>query len=998
MSNRFNTILGKVLISLWVLYVVIGYLIYRPYYIKSVSESPYFGVLLTLVLIGAVLAFVFSKFKWGIRPYVAYLVMLLFMMIIYGGVTADQDAIVDLGGQRFLAFVVNQVVLHLSVMVIFIACYVLGDWTRLIDKSRFGSLEYKFIAIVLGIIGLSIATFILTSLGIGTQYPIMGLVVVILLARYKVILELLENDITRKWLSTRASSIDYGLFFFILIAVAFYFIGAYKLFPIGFDSAAKYQNISNIVFETGSLVPGQAPYYWSLFTSIGAIMFGSISVSIFLSHAALVLVLIGLYCLSSKLLSLRYSMLFIAFLAYLPGISFLSYFDAKVDLGYVAILLAGLVYYTTYIRDYQEGVKTNWIKVYATIGLIIGFAVGVKYLAILYAAGIVGVILYRWGGARLILSNVFLFSGVLLFFNVQKFGYLDISQVERWGIVISSLVLSLGLLLSQRNIFKGKEWQKILKYISVMTLAALVVFSPCMIKNGIESNGLDFKNIMLGSSSSSARESFNYQWLEENGIDYKLSEDIRQTYLDNVHEGAADGLDVPDSVMVASFYKLYKNDRDKLKDLVYDKAVSGKKIEIERYLGYELGVMKYLSLPIDLTNGTNMLRNRAGDYGYLLLLILPIILLLTSKVNKLVWWSKLVVIFVLSGLSIASSFDHLGVSTFQEYLSKVITPNYVSDGAFNGFVEGFLYLQYSFGELFGGLHGILSQVPFSLSVLLCIIVTLFMIYGMRVTWRSLPLVARLLTTVAITFTFFWLVIGNAIPFYGLPAILLLFLLCFYWIEHSVPSGDLQLLNWVKRVFVVSVGLSLFLSYFVLFTNYSNQWKISDKLFERAFLFDASHFNGATYTFDKMMPRHREAVDILNDDLDKKIYRIGTFLNYHIKNNTERVVEDNQLNLFARTSEKLVNKADFIEALKKGGFKYIVFDLKSAVNDTNSNLEQSQRVQSLVSVLGNNPNLDIAFTDRIVERKDPNTGETKRLYGLGGGKTVADGSVAIFKIK
>ena len=81
MSNRFNTILGKVLISLWVLYVVIGYLIYRPYYIKSVSESPYFGVLLTLVLIGAVLAFVFSKFKWGIRPYVAYLVMLLFMMI-----------------------------------------------------------------------------------------------------------------------------------------------------------------------------------------------------------------------------------------------------------------------------------------------------------------------------------------------------------------------------------------------------------------------------------------------------------------------------------------------------------------------------------------------------------------------------------------------------------------------------------------------------------------------------------------------------------------------------------------------------------------------------------------------------------------------------------------------------------------------------------------------------------------------------------------------------
>ena len=110
--------------------------------------------------------------------------------------------------------------------------------------------------------------------------------------------------------------------FVLLFFIAFNAIGALKLFPIGNDGASIYQYKSHLVAMLGSLPEGGQAFDWSLFMSLGEILFGSETISILLSHTAGVLVIWVLFRIARLFVSKNKAWLAATIFYIIPAISF----------------------------------------------------------------------------------------------------------------------------------------------------------------------------------------------------------------------------------------------------------------------------------------------------------------------------------------------------------------------------------------------------------------------------------------------------------------------------------------------------------------------------------------------------------------------------------------------------------------------------------------------------------------------------------------------------
>jgi len=141
---------------------------------------------------------------------------------------------------------------------------------------------------------------------------------------------------------------------------------------------------------------------------------------------------------------------------------------------------------------------------------------------------------------------------------------------------------------------------------------------------------------------------------------------------------------------------------------------------------------------------------------------------------------------------------------------------------------------------------------------------------------------------------------------------------------------------------------------------------------------------------------------MNQDIDTKIYRVGTYYNYHIAQNDQRVYEDNQLGLFEDFQKQSRNPREFLDFLKQNGFDYVLFDMNTAGLDNTPEQSLAKKANQFFGILDRSPNAQLVFTNNLVKAPEGQRSQIGRLKLPGRlalrGETIQAGTVALFELR
>lgn len=397
--------------------------------------------------------------------------------------------------------------------------------------------------------------------------------------------------------------------------------------------------------------------------------------------------------------------------------------------------------------------------------------------------------------------------------------------------------------------------------------------------------------------------------------------------------------------------------------------------EIRRYLGYEGGLPLYLSIPHDLTMNVNIPFSRYLDISFLiLLLMLP--LMLGRKVSQnipvflvvmIVWIVSVYSLFAAGGkpdgASLAESIlARAGIH--EEGLSMLILP------VFEWLQKGFVYIGMSVHGVYVWMEGLSFIVVFPGMIVLGLGAFLVM----RPRMSAMPKPLKNILAFGLAFGSFWFFLGNAIVWYGFVFFALLLLLVSYFYEHPEELDIAQDSHFMRRLWRGCVIASMVFSLSLFFVSATQERQNAVYIFQNVFLQHVSSSQSIEQTRTQFIPYMEDVLKLLNADTRQRIYRVGTFFNYHIAENDRRVLEDNQLGLFDQVAKRLDDPKDFVRLLKLSGFKYILFDLNTGSIDQTPEKSLQKKATSFFNLLISSPDLVPMYTDNFIY--DPNVPFTK----------------------
>jgi len=985
----------------WMFWVLVNYLIQHPSYFYAATHSPYIKTIFYLILISiGVFFLLFSKshFKW--RGWKIYTFVLVALMFVYNSF-ALEASIANAGALKSqIFFLINNIFLHLGTFLIFLCCYAAGNKFLKQFKDILNKHHNFILGVALGMGLLTLLLMILAAIGFLQIWAIAPILLFLLIWQrencWSFVKYVFWNPIDTKGVSFWS----FTVIIIILIFTAFNLVGALKFFPLGYDGAVLYQNITKNLIDTQSLIKGGQAYNWSLFTSLGPLLYGGMVFSIFLSHIMGVFSIWAMFHLGRIFLTNASTWIGVAIFYTLPAVSFHNFIDEKVDLGFLFICIAIVIFFLSYAKFFKYNFliknKTS-IRFFGLLGFLIGFALGIKYLGVLTLIAITLMIVYQWGGIKAYLGVMLTVIAILFLLKVNTFGYLEISSIQRLIVVITFSLSGFGLLLFNSKKFDWVGGFSLAKNIGTMLIVMFLSFMPWMIKNVIETNNISEKTLWYGKTAREPLKS-HYSFLTENNIPNKITEKHKQGITEYLGEQQVSGYDSEDFIRE---FKSLNNQEIIAKDRIKKNSVnSGKREEILRYLGYEAGLNRYLSLPYDVIMGVNIPNKRGVNIGFLFLFFLPLFILSLKK--EKIFNIKNSIGFFVFGVILLLSWKSAMISKGSGLDSEKYFSNFYQNSS-NNFLDlskdiylPLFKLQTSISELIQPLFSIFSKMVFPLILCLLILFCILVAWIAKDNWQKFNQSVKLVILFVLTYGFLWWIFGNGIPYYALIIWLLSCLLIAYYYEN------LSLFIYKGSVSYTKTSIQILFSFFLTlnvlghFSNASNDLNQLSNVFHEPFISHYSNNFIFNQNFDSPQSIVGPATDLLNKDISKKIYRVGTFMNYHIKDNFVRVFEDNQLSLFNQVSDALQDPNDFLTVLKLNGVKHIVFSLKVATIDQTPEKSLTDKAQRLVKILNNKDKIRLVMTNNKVSRTDKRTNKTKISYGLVG-KTVEQGNIAIFEI-
>ena len=454
------------------------------------------------------------------------------------------------------------------------------------------------------------------------------------------------------------------------------------------------------------------------------------------------------------------------------------------------------------------------------------------------------------------------------------------------------------------------------------------------------------------------------------------------------------------TVMLSSSDQIYGQSAD---DVDHVDDADAKKEEIQRYIGYENLLFRYLSLPYDSSINVNLTANFV-DIGFLYLMFLPLMFIVLIR-HKSRWLALVVALLSILMLLIATSNSYIYnpiTQTGSPTKDGVITIPFNDDWT-NMPVATMVHKMYQLTNKMSYPFQVVAKkitgqsdhftYPF---LLLLFVLTGYLMYRFLHDRKSNTLIT--VGFLFFNYSFFWLVLSSGIIWYGFLMLLLGFVILILMLKKLKAREPFHY-KWIMPAFVGMSVIWFVMSFALRIGNISpgtHPSMLGVGPFHPILYDYSSGAKSEKEVLDRLYPGFYDTIQKINTEADSKVYQVGTSFTYFVKNNHLRVQVDNQLGMYNSLAKSYPDKNELVEVFKASGFKYIILDYNTVTIDKTANRSLSQKYNSFINFVKDNENLKLINTNRIIEGIDPNTGQTIRYYGIFG-KQIFPGSYAIFEL-
>jgi len=401
--------------------------------------------------------------------------------------------------------------------------------------------------------------------------------------------------------------------------------------------------------------------------------------------------------------------------------------------------------------------------------------------------------------------------------------------------------------------------------------------------------------------------------------------------------------------------------------------------EIQRYMGYEPLLQRYLSLPYDTSVNSNV-SGAFVDISFLILALLPLIFIIGFRKKPILGIStmllfSLIFLISISNGNLQTKKGTVGIEAFdalEDHLKKetFITNAYdaIADISkpINQFINNFTSNQ--------------DNITYPIMILLFI--SGFFVLKNRISELSTN--TQALINFTFLFSFLWVLLTAGIVWYGYPIIAISILLIFSGLFKKRTDADIL----HKSGAIVGLGmlaLFIFVSTVFRFSNYKTftSPQIAQMMFDVGELNYQTGKSTKKQVFEGFFPGGGwEAIQQINNEDESLIYRVGTVLPYFIDKNDRRVLLDNQLGIFYQLNKQYPNKELLATVLKANGYKYILVDLLTHTIDKTPERTLENKFRDFLNFCIQNPKLKLLATNRVVDvSNDPKKPQyAYRVYG------------------
>ncbi len=431
---------------------------------------------------------------------------------------------------------------------------------------------------------------------------------------------------------------------------------------------------------------------------------------------------------------------------------------------------------------------------------------------------------------------------------------------------------------------------------------------------------------------------------------------------------------------------------------------SNERTEIQRYIGYEELLTRYLTLPYDICANTSK-QGRYFDISYVILALFPLCLLLLTYKKKKIFWSLLIVLILYLGLSIDTSFVNIdGIGSVEK-----------RGGAWD--VTDLSQATAS-QLLLVNSYDVLSSISTPIKSIINLIsgdkdhityIFLFLLLLISIGFSKTEIIKhskyRFLTITSLVFFFLWLYLSGGIIWYGFILIPLLYAFILLSTEKAKRQNRTHTI-FIKVLVLVPITFWVISSYAARISNVNSSTidqNTGKTIVDPSTIYYSTGLESADQSRRRVYNNIGGALEEINSN-NELIYQVGSSLAFEIKNSAERCFQDNLLSMYYYVM--VVHKDMKItgDILKASGFKYIIVDLYTYTLDKTPEQSLTKKYQVFINSLYESKNLRLMATDRVLEINTP-SGQIltinhlfSREYGLTANTKLKNhGSYAIFEI-
>lgn len=934
--------LAGITASIWVVFFGIDYWWHNSYYLRAIDRFPYTAPLLIIIGVVAVVAVLhrtrngswlpFQTIGW--RGITWWGLLFLIQFILLASYVAYSEALAGPWTDYLLPFGRSILSTHLFLGATVWLAAGLGHFVTQIIGIRYAAPTQIWVNIGAGFGLMSLLLFGCSAVGLLYGWWPWLLLVALAAFQYKYLWAVLQQVL---WHRVSAVSIHPVALLPIvagLLLIGANLLGIHRPVPVGFDAVNFYMNIPHILADRGSLVEGGQPYNWSFVMSLGFLGWGSTRFALLLAILPGILSVGVLYQIGRLYLPQPLSILSAVLFYALPMVVWQSTQEAKVDLGLTFI---GLVVLLAYLTPAEE--KKRSYSLPLLLGFLLGIAVGIKFTALFIILGIGVAWLYKEMGMRAGIGGLLLSTGSLFVFGLYRFAPIPLQLGG--SLVLGGLLMIGGFILCWPPRNMAFPFSAVWKPIGIMGVMVLLTFSPWLIKNGIETQSIGFKTLIAGQPL------------------YPQLPALQQFDADDPQSQAIYWLGQP---MLAQAGTLDLSRLSQAEVRKQQSLESGMYEEVARYMGYEPLLPRLLTIPYDMT-----MRNNVGSYvvdaGMWLWLLLPLLLLGYVRHH---WslYASVVVLWLFGGLAVYGGWSVVGYGNWDAAATLLAK----GQGELV-FPELFIPMNHALFALGQLVHAPLASISTKPIIAFLLFFFLFafivlLAYQQR-QWGKGPI--RSLLLFALAYFLLWWIMGSGIPWYGQLGFAISPMLVLYWLYQQRTYY-----RYLYYLGITILGISLLFS--VL-----QRWHTPDPLNPQNQQFMVPLYvqymageEDASEVYQSMYGKYDPALAVINAETTGKVLRFGTFINYYINNNTQRVFLDNQLNNFKYLYDHVDGDPDKLyDLLEQLDIRYIVMSLFVG-DDTQEGLlaQKAQMLDGFIKALfyRDNPRIRLIYTDQQQQQR------------------------------